>query len=127
MDKIDHSTATPDRKFTAGNPAASIPATVMTPEFANAVQEEICNVIEGAGITLDPEDNTQLDQAIDAKIAAQAVTVEAASETVAGIVELATSAETITGTDTERAVTPAGVKAAIAANGVSLEQILMYS
>ena len=34
-----------------------------------------------------------------------------ASETVAGIVELATSAEAVTGTDTARAVTPAGVKA----------------
>jgi hypothetical protein len=36
-----------------------------------------------------------------------------ASETVKGIVELATTAETTTGTDTVRAVTPAGVKAAI--------------
>ncbi|NTU50254.1 MAG: hypothetical protein HGA87_05135, partial [Desulfobulbaceae bacterium] len=39
--------------------------------------------------------------------------VPAASATVQGKVELATSAETITGTDTERAVTPAGAKAAI--------------
>lgn len=36
----------------------------------------------------------------------------AASTTVSGIVELATSAETITGTDTVRAVTPAGAAAA---------------
>lgn len=35
----------------------------------------------------------------------------AASETVAGIVELATTAEATTGTDTVRAVTPAGLKA----------------
>lgn len=35
-----------------------------------------------------------------------------ASETVKGIVELATTAEAVTGTDTARAVTPAGVKAA---------------
>lgn len=34
-----------------------------------------------------------------------------ASETVQGVVELATTAETTTGTDTARAVTPAGVKA----------------
>ena len=40
--------------------------------------------------------------------------VYAASETLAGKVELATSAETITGTDTERAVTPAGLAAAFA-------------
>lgn len=70
MDRINHSTATPDRMFTAGNPAASIPATVMTPAFANGVQEELCNVVEGAGLALDPEDDTQLDQAIDEKIAA---------------------------------------------------------
>jgi hypothetical protein len=40
-------------------------------------------------------------------------TVTAASEAAAGIVELATSAETVTGTDTARATTPADVKAAI--------------
>lgn len=37
--------------------------------------------------------------------------VSSASDTVAGKVELATTAETTTGTDTTRAVTPAGVKA----------------
>lgn len=42
-------------------------------------------------------------------------TIAAASETVAGKVELATSAETVTGTDTVRATHPAGVKAAISA------------
>ena len=42
---------------------------------------------------------------------ATAPTVVAASETVAGKVELATTAEATTGTDTARAVTPAGVKA----------------
>lgn len=40
---------------------------------------------------------------------------DAATETVAGIVELATIAETETGTDTTRAVTPAGVAAVVAA------------
>lgn len=39
--------------------------------------------------------------------------VPAASTTAAGKVELATSAETTTGTDTARAVTPAGLKAAL--------------
>ena len=42
---------------------------------------------------------------------AVAPTVVAASETVAGKVELATTAEATTGTDTARAVTPAGLKA----------------
>lgn len=55
--------------------------------------------------------------------------VPAASETVSGKVELATSAEAVTGTDTARAVTPAGVKAvadlklSLAANGSSVENI----
>lgn len=38
--------------------------------------------------------------------------VAAASDTVSGIVELATNAEVVTGTDTARAVTPAGLSAA---------------
>jgi len=41
---------------------------------------------------------------------------QAASETATGVVELATNAETVTGTDTARAVTPAGVAAAIDAS-----------
>lgn len=44
--------------------------------------------------------------------------IVAASDTAAGIVELATSIEAVTGTDTGRAVTPAGVAAALAAFGV---------
>jgi hypothetical protein len=43
-----------------------------------------------------------------------AVTPAAATVTVAGVVELATSAETITGTDADRAVTPAGLEAKVA-------------
>lgn len=42
-------------------------------------------------------------------------TPDAASDTAAGVVELATSAETITGTDAARAVTPAGLAAAATA------------
>lgn len=42
-----------------------------------------------------------------------------ASETVKGIVELATTAETTAGTDTTRAVTPAGVAAAMVAAGTT--------
>lgn len=44
----------------------------------------------------------------------QSVMVQAATTTQAGIVELATNAETVTGTDTTRAVTPAGLKSAVA-------------
>lgn len=47
-------------------------------------------------------------------VAASQSAVPDASTTVKGIVELATSAETITGTDTVRAVTPAGLQAKVA-------------
>jgi hypothetical protein len=49
-----------------------------------------------------------------AAVAAAAGTPADASTTVKGIVELATSAETITGSDTVRAVTPAGLHAKVA-------------
>lgn len=47
------------------------------------------------------------------EVKAANVTVAAATTTAQGIVELATTTETTTGTDTVRAVTPAGVKAAV--------------
>ena len=42
--------------------------------------------------------------------------LKTATETVKGVVELATSAEVLAGVDTERAVTPAGLKAALASS-----------
>lgn len=53
-------------------------------------------------------------------------TIPAATETESGIVELATSAEAATGTDTARAVTPAGVAAAISALAFPSGSITMY-
>lgn len=46
-----------------------------------------------------------------------------ASETVQGVVELATTAEAVTGTDTARAVTPAGLEAWAAQNGGMVQDI----
>lgn len=50
---------------------------------------------------------------IASAIVALAPAASSASESTAGVVELATTSEATTGTDTARAVTPAGVKAAI--------------
>jgi hypothetical protein len=50
---------------------------------------------------------------------AAAITARVASSTAAGIVELATDAETTTGTDTVRATTPANVAAAITARAAT--------
>lgn len=113
MHRIDGVGATIDNLFTEGNPSTGTPATQVTADFMNAIQEEIAHVIEEAGITLDKEDNEQLHAAIVALIAAGgAASVPDASTTVKGKVELATSGETITGTDAVRAVTPAGAAAA---------------
>lgn len=54
----------PDYYFTKGNPSLGVPATVVDADWANAVQEEICGVIEGAGLTLDKTSQSQLLAAI---------------------------------------------------------------
>lgn len=57
--------ATKEGKFQAGNPTTGQPATAPGPEWMNAVQEELCGVIEAAGITLDDNNNGQLKSAIE--------------------------------------------------------------
>lgn len=64
MFKIDSDGATVDNKFTEGNPALSVPATVVSDEWLNSVQAELVEVIEENGITLDKGDETQLNQAM---------------------------------------------------------------
>ena len=50
--------------FQGGSPATGVKATYVTPEWANAVQEEIARAIEGAGIELDASKHDQLLAAI---------------------------------------------------------------
>lgn len=64
MHRIDTSTATPDHKFTEGDPAVPVAATTVSAEWLNAVQEELVAVITGAGLELKKSDNGQLLQAI---------------------------------------------------------------
>lgn len=65
MHKIDGPGATPDNRFTEGDPAIALPATEVTADWLNAVQDEIVNVIESTGIVLDKEDNGQLLDALE--------------------------------------------------------------
>lgn len=64
MHRIDTSTATPDHKFTEGDPTIPVAATTVSAEWLNAVQEELVAVITGAGLGLKKSDNGQLWQAI---------------------------------------------------------------
>ena len=64
MHRIDTATATPDHKFTEGDPAVPVAATTVSAEWLNAVQEELVAVITGAGLELKKSDNGQLWQAI---------------------------------------------------------------
>lgn len=64
MHRIDGPGAAPGNLFTEGNPGTGVPATDVTDDWCNAVQEEICAVVTGAGLFLNKPDNTQLLAAI---------------------------------------------------------------
>ena len=80
MKRIDHVTALDGGLFTEGNPASGVPATVVTADWLNNVQEEIVNVIGAAGLALDGTDQTQLLEAI-AYLIAEALPSSARIET----------------------------------------------
>lgn len=68
MHRIDGPGAAPGNLFTEGNPNTGVPATTVTDDWMNAVQEELVQVITDAGIALSKPDNTQLADAIAALI-----------------------------------------------------------
>ncbi len=71
MHRIDSSGAV-SGLYTAGNPATGQRATLIDADALNAIQEEICAVIEGAEIDLEKGTNNQLFDAIVALITATA-------------------------------------------------------
>ena len=90
MHRIDHSTAavglpTPDPAgtpgyFTEGDPVGGTPATIVTADWANAVQEELIYTITQGGLSPSKSDRTQLKQAIDALIQTGIATALAARQ-----------------------------------------------
>jgi len=56
--------ANDNNRYTEGNPAQGIPATVVGAEEMNNLQEELANIVEAAGITLNGSIETQALQAI---------------------------------------------------------------
>ena len=68
MHRIDTSTATSDGLFTEGDPLVPTPATVVSADWLNAVQEELVNTLSAAGIAPDKADNAQLAAALSALV-----------------------------------------------------------
>jgi hypothetical protein len=66
MHRIDVPSATVDNLFTEGSPTGGIPATTVAAGWLNDLQENVCEAIEGAGITLSKGDSQQLLLAIQA-------------------------------------------------------------
>jgi hypothetical protein len=54
----------PNGYFTNGNPSPLIDSTIVDQDWLNTVQEELCNVITAAGLTLNKATRTQLLQAL---------------------------------------------------------------
>lgn len=70
MHRIDTSTAQKDKfgagknGFTGGNPQTGELPTALDQDFFDSVQEELCNLIEQAGLTLQKSKRTQVTEAI---------------------------------------------------------------
>lgn len=91
-DSAPSAPAAPDNPyFTSGNPGLGVPATVPGPYWFHMVTEEIRNVILQASLVPDHENVMQLSEAIQVMIL-NSLAPEA-SETVKGIIEIATDAE----------------------------------
>lgn len=100
---IDSDGATNDNKFTDGDSGTGTPATVLPAEYLNMIQAELQAVIAAANIALEKVTNDQLLAAL------VSLGLRAASGSDPGVVELATTTETQAGSDSGRAVTPAGL------------------
>ena len=113
MQRIDTLTAAADlhgkgkNGFTNGNPATGQASTELAAAWFNAMQEEVANVIELSGGTLDNSNNAQVHQAITNMINNAHKGIAYATHTVAGTVELATKSEAQAGTDVRTVITPA--------------------
>ena len=69
MHKVDAPGATPANEFTGADSQRGVPATTLEAKFMNTVQRELVNVVEEAGLTLDEENDGQLQETISEMIA----------------------------------------------------------
>lgn len=77
MRKVGSTTDTADAngEYTNGNVANGISPTIINAEMLNTFQRELVNVVEGSGLTLDPNDDGQVLKALN-KIIGNCITVE---------------------------------------------------
>lgn len=68
-----------DGLFTNGKVASGVPPTRLVAEWFNAIQTELINVVEGAGIVINPEDNEQVLKAINKLIQSAMPTIPVTS------------------------------------------------
>lgn len=68
-----------DGLFTNGKVASGVPPTRLVAEWFNAVQTELINVVEDAGIVINPEDNEQVLKAINKLIQSAMPTIPVTS------------------------------------------------
>lgn len=68
MQKIGSSTTTANAagEYTEGNPGAGVDATLITAMWLNTIQRELVNLIQGASLTLNPADDSQVFKAVQA-------------------------------------------------------------
>lgn len=102
MHRIDGAGATADNKFTEGDAATGVAATVVTDDWLNSVQEELVTVIEQTGGTLDKAQTNQLWTRLSAWFAK----AQTATETLLGQLRVGTQAEVDGGALDDVAVTP---------------------
>jgi len=93
MHRIDSSTATPDNRFTEGDPTIPVAATTVTAAWLNAIQEEVVAVLDAAEIAPDKADNAQVLAAITKLIADKIPDV--ATLTTRGMGRIATLADAL--------------------------------
>ena len=100
MQRIGDSTTTANgaKEFTQGQPGSGVDATIITVAWLNAIQRELVNVLVGAGLTVLPDDDSQLFKAIQALLVASSTWAKLSGKpsTIAGfgITDAFTKAET---------------------------------
>ncbi|WP_223554915.1 phage tail protein [Pseudomonas sp. BF-R-01] len=99
-----------DGKFIDEDSLTGTPGSLIPAAWGNSITLEVLNVIEGAGLTPDEDNNAQLLQAISSMLD---VATPEATETVLGLVKRATQQQVDAGTDGAVVVSPKGLATAV--------------